>query len=728
MHGAGHSYLIQHSAGSGKSKEIAWLAHDLSTLHGDDEQAGLREGHRHHRPPGARPPAPGAGPGVRADAAARCARSTRTRTQLREALEGEQARIIISTLQKFPFVLAQLDRRRLGAQGPHLRGDRRRGPLVADRRVRRRPQGGRSGDRPSTTSTSTTTSMTTASRGAARAARRARRQQPNLSFFAFTATPKPQDARALRHASAPDGTKRAVPHLLDAPGHRGGLHPRRAAQLHDLRAAAARSRTSAAARSSCRRARRQARLTRFARFHPYLKAQKAGRRARPLRARSSAPQLGGEAKAMVVTAGREEAVQLEARARPRDRRSDGSRRRKTLVAFSGEVDDHAPGRGQPRRGVHRAADERRSTASSLPEKQLPDEFDKPEYGILVVAEKYQTGFDQPKLVRDVRRQDAHRRQRRPDAVAAQPHAPAEDRDVRPRLRQRRRARSARTSSRSTAAPRRCPTDPNVLFDAQQQLLDRGVIHPAEVDAFAAAWFVAGRARPLRAVRPDAGRVRPRRRSRRRGARRVPRRPRSLRPLLLVPLAGRPVPDRRTARSSTRSRASSRLRLRERRVGGGRLGRRVADPLPAHRGRDPGDHARRRGRGARNGDRRRRHRPWRGRDPDERCSASSSSCSTSASASRSPTPMRSIPRKRSSTTSIESSPHAAPAGRQQRVRRLPSRQGAVRHRRRARRRQGLRRLLPGRPRRRGLPRRTTYLAMRVLYDRYRADGGMVGDGA
>jgi type I restriction enzyme R subunit len=36
-----------------------------------------------------------------------------------------------------------------------------------------------------------------------------------------------------------------------------------------------------------------------------------------------------------------------------------------------------------------------------------------------------------------------------------------------------------------------PTDPNVLFDAQQQLLDGGVIHEAEVDAFAHAWFVPG---------------------------------------------------------------------------------------------------------------------------------------------------------------------------------------------------------------------------------------------
>src|SRR5205814_325947 len=35
-HGAGQSYLVQHSAGSGKSNTIAWLAHRLMTLHRED--------------------------------------------------------------------------------------------------------------------------------------------------------------------------------------------------------------------------------------------------------------------------------------------------------------------------------------------------------------------------------------------------------------------------------------------------------------------------------------------------------------------------------------------------------------------------------------------------------------------------------------------------------------------------------------------------------------------
>ncbi|MBL1798835.1 hypothetical protein ELE67_29530, partial [Klebsiella pneumoniae] len=37
-HGSGRNYLIQHSAGSGKSNTIAWLAHQLASLHDDKDQ------------------------------------------------------------------------------------------------------------------------------------------------------------------------------------------------------------------------------------------------------------------------------------------------------------------------------------------------------------------------------------------------------------------------------------------------------------------------------------------------------------------------------------------------------------------------------------------------------------------------------------------------------------------------------------------------------------------
>ena len=50
--GVGKRYLIQHSAGSGKSNSIAWLAHQLIGLEGR-RQAAVRLGHRGHRPAGA---------------------------------------------------------------------------------------------------------------------------------------------------------------------------------------------------------------------------------------------------------------------------------------------------------------------------------------------------------------------------------------------------------------------------------------------------------------------------------------------------------------------------------------------------------------------------------------------------------------------------------------------------------------------------------------------------
>ena len=74
-HGPGHSYLLQHSAGSGKSNSIAWLAHRLADLHTPSDAGllaplrggrragsghqGVRQGRRHHRPQGAGPAAAG---------------------------------------------------------------------------------------------------------------------------------------------------------------------------------------------------------------------------------------------------------------------------------------------------------------------------------------------------------------------------------------------------------------------------------------------------------------------------------------------------------------------------------------------------------------------------------------------------------------------------------------------------------------------------------------------
>ena len=76
---------------------------------------------------------------------------------------------------------------------------------------------------------------------------------------------------------------------------------------------------------------------------------------------------------------------------------------------------------------------------SLPEKRLPEEFDKPRVRGARRRREVPDRIRPAQARRDVRRQDADGRQHRADAVATEPHAPAEDRDVRAGLRQRLRA-------------------------------------------------------------------------------------------------------------------------------------------------------------------------------------------------------------------------------------------------------------------------------------------------
>ena len=96
--------------------------------------------------------------------------------------------------------------------------------------------------------------------------------------------------------------------------------------------------------------------------------------------------IGGHAKAMVVTGSRLEAVRYK-EAFDRYIQQKGYPI-KTLVAFSGTVeDDRLPEKTYTEVGMN----------AGVKEKELPDTFAKPDFRVLLVAEKYQTGFDQPLL-------------------------------------------------------------------------------------------------------------------------------------------------------------------------------------------------------------------------------------------------------------------------------------------------------------------------------------------
>ena len=99
--------------------------------------------------------------------------------------------------------------------------------------------------------------------------------------------------------------------------------------------------------------------------------------------------IGGRAKAMIVTPSRLHAVRylLEFKRQIKDK---GYADLDVLVAFSGEVDDN--GESYTEEKLNKTKD-----GETIKEKALPAAFHTDEFGMLIVAEKYQTGFDEPLL-------------------------------------------------------------------------------------------------------------------------------------------------------------------------------------------------------------------------------------------------------------------------------------------------------------------------------------------
>ena len=96
-------------------------------------------------------------------------------------------------------------------------------------------------------------------------------------------------------------------------------------------------------------------------------------------------ELGGTAKAMVITASRESAVKYR-QAFEDYITKKGYENIHALVAFSGKVTLKDDDKEYTEAGMN-----------GFGEDKLPSEFDKDDYKVLLVANKYQTGFDQPKL-------------------------------------------------------------------------------------------------------------------------------------------------------------------------------------------------------------------------------------------------------------------------------------------------------------------------------------------
>jgi len=371
--GIGRNYLVQHSAGSGKSNTIAWLAHTLARLHDADNHAvydsvvvvtDRRVLDRQlqdtifqfeHRQ----------GVVVKID---------RDSQQLADAL-SYGAKIIVTTLQKFPFVvdeIAKLPTRRYAVIVDEAHSSQSGEAADALRGALAERPSSYLGDGEYELDYQDIVAENMATRKA---------MQRNMSFFAFTATPK---TRTIKDFGTPglDGKPRAF-HLYSM---RQAIEERFILDvLQQYISYSVYYKVAKKIVGDPRLEKRQAALAiaRFVRLHPHAVAQKVEIIIEHF-CRVVAAKIGGQAKAMVVTAGRLDAVRYKQEV-DRYLQEKSYISIKALVAFSGSVRDEYDIEYSERQ------------MNGFDERELPNRFASDEYRLLLVADKYQTGFDQPLL-------------------------------------------------------------------------------------------------------------------------------------------------------------------------------------------------------------------------------------------------------------------------------------------------------------------------------------------
>ena len=379
VRGAGTNYLVQHSAGSGKSNSIAWLAHRLASLYTEkdekvfdsiivvtdrvvlDQQLQNTIYQFEHKQ------------GV-------VQKIDINSTQLAEAL-GSGVPVVITTLQKFPFVtekMGDLPMRRYavivdeahssqgGETATELKGVLAGAAIKEEARAKAEEEG--------LPDYEEEILKTMAKRG----------RQPNISFFAFTATPK---YKTLEVFGTPGVDGKPQPfHLysmrqaIDEGFILDVLQNYTTYKTYYRLIKSIEDDPKVDKRKAARA------LARFMSLHPHNIAQKTEVMVEHFR-HFTMHKIGGKAKAMLVTSSRLHAVKYK-QAFDKYIAEKGYTGIKTLVAFSGTViDPDAPGVEYTEVGMNKG----------IREKELPERFGTEEYQVLLVAEKYQTGFDQPLL-------------------------------------------------------------------------------------------------------------------------------------------------------------------------------------------------------------------------------------------------------------------------------------------------------------------------------------------
>lgn len=365
-HGAGQNFLIQHSAGSGKSNTIAWTAHQIINLHDVDDKPlfdtaiivtdRLVLDRQLQNTIGGFAQTEGV-----------VKKIDGTSRDLKKAIE-DGARIIITTIQKFGTEhLAAIS----GQSSKNF-------AVIIDE-----AHSSQSGKAAQAMSDALTREASGSDdiEDLILAHQAARGPQKNISFLAFTATPRNVTLERFGRIGS-DGK----PHPFHLYSMRQAIEEGfilDVLQNYSTYKAYYQLEKAIEDDPEFKGRKAQARVARYASLHPSAIDQKVEVIVEHFR-RHVAKELGGKAKAMVVTQSREHALrywqQINAYIEVK-----GYADLKALVAFSGdlEVDDQVW---------------TEASANGFPETELPKRFDSDEFQILVVAEKYQTGFDQPKLV------------------------------------------------------------------------------------------------------------------------------------------------------------------------------------------------------------------------------------------------------------------------------------------------------------------------------------------
>ena len=378
--GSGQHYLIQHSAGSGKSNSIAWLSYHLQKLHDDDNQPifnsiiivtdrtvldrQLQETITSF------------------DATTGLVETIGDNKSSKDLLKAinDGKQIIITTLQKFPVIYQDVESTagkrfavivdeahssQTGSASQKLKialSDREEALKEWEELDEEEVSKARDKE--------DTLNDTLLGQG----------RHGNISFYAFTATPKAKTLE-LFGQQMPDGTfqpyhiysmRQAIEEgfILDVLQNYMTYHT--AYQISKLVPDDPELPASQAKRA----------IARYADLHPYNLAQKTEVMVELFRDKTRHA-IGGKGKAMVVTSSRLAAVRYMKEFK-RYISEKGYTDMDTLVAFSGEVSDDGEEYTEPK-------------MNDIKENELKDAFATSQYNVLIVAEKYQTGFDEPQL-------------------------------------------------------------------------------------------------------------------------------------------------------------------------------------------------------------------------------------------------------------------------------------------------------------------------------------------